>query len=132
MAISHWQQDAIIGVECALGLQGYTSFDSYNFPIYLYDGNGYYVGNPTIIGVGKLGLPNKNELVIKNNLKMTNPYRSIIDIMHTNTYSEFSVTAVAEMLNDENKMKILEEYAKRYGLAKELKELIEEAENWEF
>lgn len=52
--------------------------------------------------------------------------------MHTNPYSEFSVTAVAEMLNDENKMKILEEYAKRYGLAKELKELIEEAENWEF
>lgn len=120
----------IIGVQCALGLQGYSTFMSEMFPICLYDGDKRLPGTPTFVGVKEM--PTEDELVVVNGVTMTNPYRSVIDLINTNPYSEDSVLAVMTMMDNEEELKTMREVAKKYNVEKELDELIKEAEEWEF
>lgn len=125
-------KDNVYGVECALGFQGYSHFRSESFPICIYNGNGYFQGTPTFVGIKEIGMPTEDELVIVNERRMTNPYRSVIDLIKTNPYSEDAVIAMSYMIDSEVDMKKMFEVAKRYDVMDKVKELIDLAKNLEY
>lgn len=125
-------ENNIYGVECALGFQGYSHFRSENFPICIYDGNRYFQGTPTFIGVEEVGMPTEDEIVTVNGRRMTNPYRSVIDLIKTNPYSEDVVIAMSYMIESEEDMARMWDMAEKYYVSNEVEELINLAKELEY
>lgn len=121
----------IIGMDSALSMHDYCGSYISGYPTLLYDGYGYYIGIPNMVGVKEIGMPEKNEIVIIDGYKVTTPERALVDLLKFDKYSEFLPEVMIEIV-DNGEVEKFRNYCKKYGLIKEFDELIKEAENWEF
>lgn len=126
--VTNQDENSILGLECALSLQGYCTFLGGRVPIYLFEGKGYYGGTSILVGVESM--PTKDELVRVDGRLMTTPERSIIDLLRYKPYSEYTIHALCLMENEPEVLKRTRELAKKYGLENELEQAIKESETW--
>lgn len=123
--------NGIIGMDSALALQDYCGRYISGYPTLLYNGTGYYIGIPNMVGVKEIGMPKDNEIIIIDGLNVTTPERSLVDLLKFDKYCEFLPEIMIDIIDrDElNKFRI---YCAKYGLQEEFDDIIKEAKDWEF
>lgn len=118
----------IYGAECALGMQGFCSFDYRCFPIFLCDVDARVNLMPIAIHP-MITKPTEDELIhLRGDFYMTTPERSIIDMLRVYPESEFVSQALLWM-DDYTKLRSM---ADKYHVRDILEREIEYAHSDEF
>lgn len=123
--------NGIIGMDSALAMQDYCGRYISGYPTLLYDGYGYYIGIPNIVGVKEIGMPKEDEIIIINGYRVTTPERSLVDLLKFDVNCEFLPEVMIEIV-DNGEVEKFRNYCAKYGLTKEFDDLRKESETWEF